>query len=134
MASCIVDDVVLCCDLCNKDFKSKQACNMHKSRVHGWIHPAQFYIQGSQCPVCLLEFTTRGRLLQHVMYKGFRCNCLANLYLRGPVLTHEEVKLAMQDVAKTSRANTKAGYRRTRVCAPATRAEGPLLQVLMPFD
>eukprot|EP00973_Karenia_brevis_P036397 5019033-Karenia_brevis.AAC.1 len=34
------DDVVFCCDMCNKSFKSKQACNMHESKVRGWIHPA----------------------------------------------------------------------------------------------
>eukprot|EP00973_Karenia_brevis_P051109 7098264-Karenia_brevis.AAC.1 len=47
---CDADDVDVCCDKCDRRFKSKQACNMHKSRVHGWIHPAQFYVDGSQCP------------------------------------------------------------------------------------
>eukprot|EP00973_Karenia_brevis_P028194 3885346-Karenia_brevis.AAC.1 len=78
-----------------------------------------------------MEFSTRGRLLQHLMYKGFRCNCLQNLYLRGPVLNIDQVRLAMKEVASTSRSNVRAGYRRTRVCAPATRAEGPLLPVLL---
>eukprot|EP00973_Karenia_brevis_P016097 2201074-Karenia_brevis.AAC.1 len=100
------------------------------TRAHAWLHPAHYHAPSSVCMCCLLDFHTRNRLLQHLMYKS--SVCLHNLLLRGPLLTELEVRTLnaahLQDEADLRR----AGFRRSKAKAPVVRLEGPLLPVLCP--
>eukprot|EP00973_Karenia_brevis_P068224 9492850-Karenia_brevis.AAC.1 len=119
------------CDICSRAFMSYQSMSLHKCKMHGCVHEAHYLIGGTQCPVCLTEFHSRSRVLEHVMYKGHKFRCFHNLLLRGRVLSAAQVVVAQQQVALESKQFKRAGRRRAHAFLPACRAQGPKLPVLL---
>ena len=110
------------CISCNKSFKSKQSLSLHKFKAHGIKSIERRYVEGSRCPVCLLEMWTRERLLNHVK----RCKtCNENLLMRPPVLTSEQAD-ALDMLDRESFAALRAqGLRRHAAKKPCVQASGP---------
>eukprot|EP00973_Karenia_brevis_P076766 10662846-Karenia_brevis.AAC.1 len=82
------------------------------NKAHGWLHDAHLLVAGVTCPKCLKNFSTRVRLLEHLMYKGRKC--LSWLRLRGPVLTCQEAWQLASESAVVERQNARSGYRRAK--------------------
>eukprot|EP00973_Karenia_brevis_P018851 2584783-Karenia_brevis.AAC.1 len=101
------------------------------SSSHGWTHPAHYLVDTTYCPVCLIEFHTRARVLEHIMYKGKKCRCYQHLTLRGPVIDDDKVALLKKDVAASSHKCRAQGHRRSHAAKPAVRLCGPLLPLIL---
>ena len=69
--------------------KSKQALAAHRVRKHGARHIAHWLVAGTSCPVCMTEFWTRHKSIEHLQDKAPRC--LAYLTLFGDQLTDAQV-------------------------------------------
>ena len=67
------------CQECGKVEKSLQQLNLHRFRKHGWLHPAHTLVDNVFCRICLTNFHTRTRLLEHTMYKGKKHRCFLRL-------------------------------------------------------
>ena len=121
-------DCTFACSVCNASFASKQACSLHMHKKHGWLHPAHFHVLGPTCPICLKNFATRTRALEHVMYSSSKC--LYHLLLQGPALTYEEALRLLSDSSSFETATVRQGYRRAKAFYPVTQAHGPRLPLL----
>mmetsp|Transcript_28774 Transcript_28774/g.51244 ORF Transcript_28774/g.51244 Transcript_28774/m.51244 type:complete len:139 (-) Transcript_28774:48-464(-) len=113
---------------CPKDFGTKQACHLHMNRKHQWQHEAYKYAPGTFCACCLLEFHSRNRVLQHLMYKS--PTCLANLKLRGPLVTSEELQVLNQQARLEEAELRKAGLRRSKAKLLVIRLSGPVWPII----
>eukprot|EP00973_Karenia_brevis_P047920 6650780-Karenia_brevis.AAC.1 len=116
------------CSFCSDGFASKQQCNLHMNRRHGWIHEAHFLIDGVSCPICLQLFWSRSRVLEHIMYKSKRC--FRQLLMRGPIISRVEVTSLLRETAALERSNRRAGYRRAHAHQPVVQLVGPRLPML----
>ena len=119
------------CEACQANFKSKQGLASHNFQSHGLRRVERCYVDTTHCPICLLEFWTRERLIVHVSEKSTLCK--HNLMLRGPVLTESEAMELDRAELGRIRENCKQGLRRTHARKPCVRIEGPLPHVLT-FD
>eukprot|EP00973_Karenia_brevis_P029469 4064944-Karenia_brevis.AAC.1 len=72
---------------------------LHMTKAHMWLHPAHMHVSGLHCPVCMVYFHSRARVLEHLMYKGKKRHCLHVLCLKGPALTYDEAVSMQQDTA-----------------------------------
>eukprot|EP00435_Cladocopium_sp_Y103_P050915 s299_g15.t1 len=68
------------CMACEKRFKSRGGCGAHLFKVHGRIHPVRRLFDTTQCPCCLREFHSFGRLKTHLIRADF---CRHSLQRRG---------------------------------------------------
>eukprot|EP00973_Karenia_brevis_P032880 4540177-Karenia_brevis.AAC.1 len=129
---CIADSnscvPIFVCSFCSHEFKTKQQCNLHMTKKHNWLHPAHCLVAGVTCPICLQNFDTRARLLEHLMYKA--PVCYANLLLTGPVISFEVALQLREQSACVERKNVRAGHRRAKAHVPVVRALGPRLPCL----
>eukprot|EP00438_Fugacium_kawagutii_P035577 Skav200695 [mRNA] locus=scaffold343:127818:138239:+ [translate_table: standard] len=53
---------------CGEAFGTGQALALHRRRVHGRYAPEHRFLQGTQCPACMLELWSTQRLQQHLAY------------------------------------------------------------------
>ena len=60
------------CPTCQAGFASSAACASHQRKVHGCKARATQVANGSQCPVCLVEFWSTRRLRDHLR-RSTRC-------------------------------------------------------------
>ena len=112
------------CGDCDKVLKSKQALAAHRVRKHGARHIAHWLVAGTICPVCMTEFWTRHKLLEHLQDKAPKC--LAYLRLSADRLTDEQVAVLDGYAAEQAKSNRIATSRRAAAVRPATRLLGPL--------
>ena len=114
------------CQDCGKIESTYQQLQLHRFRKHGWLHPAHMLINNTYCRICLTEFHTRTRLLEHIMYKGKRHRCLCRLQKCGEVITHGEALELNSIEAKNNLALYHSGHKRSYAAKPAHRVCGPL--------
>ena len=117
------------CNACDKTFSSYQSYALHKFKKHGIKHIVRRYITGSQCPICLVEWWTRERAINHVRYRSEVCKL--NLLLHAPTLSPEEADVLDAKDARLYRDFTKQGKRRHIAERPCMQAEGPLVQIVL---
>ena len=76
------------CIVCQKAFPSRQQQSVHAFAAHGVKDVIGLYVNTTHCIICLKEFHTRARLLQHIAYRSDRTNiCRLNYFDTDPVLT-----------------------------------------------
>jgi hypothetical protein len=97
-------------------------------KAHGSRNPLCVYVSSTHCCVCLKEFHTRERALNHVRYRS--ATCRANLLLRGPVITVDEANALDESMRVHNRALSKEGKRRHTASKPAVQLCGPLLPIV----
>ena len=116
------------CSVCLYSTSTKQQLQLHMFKAHACIHPLQMYITPHEwiCPICMTQFHTRVRLLEHLRYKGKFRSCGDNICLIRDSfpckLAHEYV----QHDREQTRALTKSGFRRAKAKLLAFRVPGPL--------
>ena len=88
----------------------------------------RMYVATTHCTVCLKEFHTRERALNHVRYRSAVCR--ANLLLRGPLILETELSCVEELEKLQNSALARAGKRRHHVCKPAVQLSGPLLPIV----
>eukprot|EP00973_Karenia_brevis_P084146 11675230-Karenia_brevis.AAC.1 len=98
-------------------------------KTHGVKRPLRLYFSGTHCPVCMVQFWSRERCLNHLAEKSKVCK--ANLLLRGPVLGKEEAQLADEAELEEHRRLYAEGRRPTWAKLPCCRLQGPLLPILV---
>ena len=124
--------VSLKCDVCQKSFDTVQKLNLHKFKAHNIKDPIYRYINGTHCIVCMREFHTRTRLINHVRYRSHVCR--TNLLLGGPLISWSQVEeLDYEDQAFKRDLHSK-GARAHHVVAPAFRLQGPIPALLIDND
>ena len=112
------------CDLCTMKFRSEQALALHRYKVHGFKNYMRQFVQGTHCPVCLKQFWTRERIINHLRCRSHVCR--NNLLLAGPCLSVDQADDldALEYGANASR--QRKGQRRHQADLPVVRLQGPL--------
>ena len=114
------------CQDCPKCFNSFQQLQLHRFSKHGCVHPLHMAAKDTHCPICLLQFHTRHRLLEHIKYKGKKRHCTALLSSRPPIFSEAEARELDADAAKSARQLAHRGLRRTHAAKPSHREPGPM--------
>ena len=117
------------CDLCAVTFRTKQALAVHKFKSHGAKSIERQYLPGTQCPICLNEFWTRERVINHVRYRSTVCR--ENLLVRPPELTQQQADDLDELERETYRKMQSCGNRRHKAVEPCVQAFGPLLPIVI---
>jgi len=111
------------CGQCTKALNTYQALCLHKFKAHGIKCIERLYVEGTRCTICLTEFWTRERVLNHIKYRSQVCR--ENLLMLPPVITHERAdELDAEEMAYISELCRK-GKRRHFAAEPCLRAHGP---------
>ena len=124
-----VSHCVHACNMCDASFSTLQQFNLHVFKKHGVKNIMRLYInEHTHCSVCLKQFWSRPRLLNHIRYKSKVCKY--NLILRGTLVSEEEA--TRQDVASASVrvALHKGGRRRHFAEDPVLQLQGPWLPIV----
>ena len=118
----------LYCSICDKSFSNKQSTTLHEFKIHNIKAIERRYIDGTRCPVCLLEFWSSDRLLNHVK----KCVvCHENLLMGPPLLTRAQAdELDLAEVEAVARLKAK-GLRRHAAEMSCVRAHGPLRLIVI---
>ena len=114
------------CDLCGKVLGTYQQLQLHMFSKHDWLHPADLLTHETHCSICLTQFHTRSRLLEHLKYKGARFQCFRTLSSSGPSITYQYARQLNQQEAILNKALAHKGLRRSYARKPAHRTPGPL--------
>ena len=114
------------CQECGKVEKSLQQLNLHRFRKHGWLHPAHTLVDNVFCRICLTNFHTRTRLLEHIMYKGKKHRCFLRLQKCGEVISYQRALELNAIEAQNNLILYRAGHKRSYAAKPAHRIYGPL--------
>ena len=104
------------CDLCAVTFRTKQALAVHKFKSHGAKSIERQYLPGTQCPICLNEFWTRERVINHVRYRSTVCR--ENLLVRPPELTQQRADDLDELEREIYRKMQSCGNRRHKAVEP----------------
>ena len=78
-----VNSDVFKCDICGQVELTLKDINTHKFLIHKVKNICELYVDTSTCPVCLVCFHTRERVLSHIRYKSSECRNL--IFDRGPI-------------------------------------------------
>ena len=65
------------CDVCDIMLASKQQLCLHRFKKHGLKSIERKYLATTHCPICLMEFHTRERVLNHVKFRSDICRELS---------------------------------------------------------
>ena len=120
------------CPLCNKTFLGKQAYALHKFKSHGIKCIERLYLDTTFCPICLIEFHTRERALNHIRYRSSVCR--VNLMMKPPALSPEQANRFDADASGQITVLRQARHRRHAVDVPCFRLVGPLPPVVIDPD
>ena len=118
---------IIDCQICGLGFGSLQQLNLHMFKAHDVRNPLRVYVSTTHCCVCLKEFHTRERALNHVRYRS--ATCQSNLLLRGPIITADEATMLEESERAQNRGLSNAGRRRHHASMPAVQLHGPLLPI-----
>ena len=116
------------CKVCNKACKSFQACSVHEYLAHGIKCVERLYVDGTQCQICLKEFWSRERHLNHIRYR--RPVCKENLLLRPPCHSNVEADRLDETDKELHRSLLAKGARRHTATRRCVQASGPLLPIV----
>ena len=117
------------CNICGKVSKSLQAHSVHSYRVHGIRCRLRTYVPHTHCLICLREFWTRERCLNHIRYPSKVCRF--NSVLRGPILNDLEADSLDQEWLRHNRQLHASGRRRHAVDRPSIILHGLLLPIIL---
>ena len=118
---------LLQCGQCTLKFASEQSRSLHLFKAHGVKNQMRQYVEGTFCPVCLRQFWTRERVVNHIRYRSQVCK--VNLLLAGPCLSVDEAD-NLDVVEYGANLNLqKKGRRRHHADLPVIRLQGPLRTV-----
>ena len=117
----------LVCYFCGNVSSSFQAHSVHLASSHGIKCKFRKYVDGPVCRVCLKNFDTRDRCLNHAK-KSLVCKL--NLLCRGPCIDEEEAK-RLDDLDKSHNVSLYRRGRRSNFAEfPVIQCHGPLLPVI----
>ena len=117
------------CQECHKVFYSFQALSLHRFKSHGLKNMMHKFIDVTHCIVCLREFWTRERVLNHVRYRSPLCR--DNLIMRGPVLTESQADELDRLERPMHTDLYRRGHRRHNADRPSMRCAGPLWPIIL---
>ena len=120
------------CNFCEASFRTRQALAVHRFKVHGAKSIERQYLHGTQCPICLVEFWTRERVVNHVRYRSKVCR--ENLLVRPPELTPLQADHLDELEQESVRKMQSCGNRRHKADQPCAQAAGPLLPIVLDPD
>ena len=115
------------CDKCDLKFSSEQSLALHRFKVHGCKNHMRQYVSDTSCPVCLRQFWTRERVVNHIRYRSQVCR--TNLLLLGPCLSVEEADHLDEVESGANKSLQHKGQRRHHASIPVVRLQGPLRTV-----
>ena len=119
------------CYTCGQAFKPKPALATHRFKMHGDKKPARRLVSTTWCPVCMVEFHTRFRCLQHLSMvragkQGVHNLCCDILLAAGPVCSAAEADELDSRDQQANRILHSHGHCPTKAIMPAFRRPGPL--------
>ena len=117
--------------MCSKVCKSPQQLQLHHLRVHNQVHPLHMAVHDTFCLICLTQFHSRHRLLEHSKYKGKTRHCIAILLERGPIISEAQARARDTAAATSARVLAHSGFRRSYAAKPAHRIPGPLVKLAL---
>ena len=118
------------CSACNMYFTTYQRLQLHKYKKHGIKCAERRFIVSTQCVVCLKEFWSRERVLNHIRYRSNVCR--ENLMNSYAPLTHEQAdELDEIELQENIREYSRKGFRRHAARIPVVQAQGPLRQIVL---
>ena len=118
-----------CCFECNASFETFQKLCLHQFKKHGFKNIWKTYIGSfTYCTVCLKQFWSRERLLNHIRYRSKICK--HNLQMRGPICDNKFVNELDEADAETHVSNQFHGLRRHEVRDPVVQLQGPVQPIL----
>ena len=113
------------CSACSRRFDTRQKYSVHLFKVHHIKSIERKYVNTTHCPICMIEFWTRERILNHLRYKSQVCR--QNLLLRGPLLSDCEAdSLDRDELVDSIRPLSVQLLRRHHTLKPCFRLPGPL--------
>ena len=112
------------CGMCDASFQTTRGLAMHCSKVHGYRPWAKYYMQGSTCLACGMDFAVRPRALIHL---SARFACAASYRACFPPMSDEQVKELDDFDCQHAREMAQQGWGRTKALLPASRIPVPLL-------
>ena len=119
----------LFCDSCDAVFQSSQQLMLHKFKKHGVKHPIRRYVDSTHCIICMKEFWSRERIMNHLKYKSAVCRL--QLCTSPPCLSEEQAQV-LDDAEKQSNiSNSRLGRRRHHAVLPCVQLYGPLVPSLI---
>ena len=101
------------CAVCKQSFKNLREWSHHAFKRHGRVRPERTLADGTQCPVCLRQYASNGRLCNHLRHSTACRNSLAS---------------AGHYVAPQPGKGSRRFDTGNDVLAPATQAHGPSRQ------
>ena len=96
-------------------------------KAHGVKNEMRRYVASTFCPVCLRQFWSRERVVNHIRYRSLVCK--ANLFLLGPCLFVEDADKLDEIENGANLSLQKKGRRRHHADLPVIRLHGPLRTV-----
>ena len=86
------------------------------------------YIDTTHCPICLLEFWSRERVINHAK----KCKvCNENILMTPPILTQDQADAVDEMELKRFKALKARGLRRHAAVEPCVQAMGPKLPIII---
>ena len=113
------------CGQCDVVLGSWHALRCHAWRAHGIKKPIRQYVVGSLCAVCMREFHTRDRLLQHLAYDTR--NCRDFIFDNWSPLSEDELHTAETESTKANIRARATGQSTHTAFLPSFRVPGPII-------
>ena len=121
------------CDSCSSCFNTFHKLSLHMFKKHDVKNVWRRYVYAhTHCPICMRNFWSRERLINHIRYRSRICR--HNIILRGFKCSEEEACVIDSQQYDIHIQLQKAGKRRHAAIEPVVRLAGPLLPVLLPDD
>ena len=87
------------------------------------------YVSGTQCPICLVEWWSRERIINHLRYRSPTCRL--NLLMYPPELTIQQAEELDREAVELYRSLAKSGRRRHAAVQPCVQALGPMRPIVL---
>ena len=119
------------CDLTSYDL---QAIKLHMFSKHGIKDEIHRHIDSVHCPICMVHYHTKERLLNHLSSKRGRTNtCRTTLLARPPCLTWDQVTEIDKGLADGyAKLHASAKRRHDTEGMPCIQAYGPFISGIIP--
>lgn len=115
------------CPECGEVRKSATALAVHRLQLHAIRSRQSYYTSGSQCVICVREFSTRACHVEHLQKSPI---CWANVLHRIPPLSQAELEEECAIERAETLSRTRGGRSRMYKAKACTNAEGPMLPIL----
>ncbi len=109
---------------CGKSFSSYQRLALHRKIKHGARDPVDCLIDSVHCPVCMVFFHNRVRVLNNLKYRSSVCRL--NLSLSGPIINSVQADILDEGCREFKRKLYAAGLRAHTATEPCFILCGPL--------